>query len=181
MLVTAAGGNGVPGVAPDSLEARRTMLNDVRRASPMGLMSPQERQQWRLLSSAGATLYRGGRALEGASVADAAMGMHWAPTIDGAAGYMRGRGYQRTRDSIMEGLRALPARLAGVPGDAGALQLGTPYLIDARVPGDAILAYCVRGADSQAVEVLVDFEKLDPATFTDITPLKYAWGAGRSA
>lgn len=178
-----AGGNGAPALPADSLAARRQALHDIRSACPTGLMTDAERATLAALPEV-VPLYRGGRSDCGLAPIDQAKALHWALDREYAAGYMRGRGHQRTVQTINRMLSNVTAFAAGLPAfaprapRAGQSELqGTPFLIEARVPKPLVLAYFATGVGGALIELLVDFDKLTPDMLRDVTPAGYRWAA----
>lgn len=175
-LLTIAHGNAAVPHAAHSAPARQTLLADVRRASPLGLMSAEERRLRRELPDT-VTIYRGGRTDAGGDglLSRASAGMHWALTPEWARSYMRGRGHQQTVAAIRNASLGLLAahRFGAAQGPSLDHALGQPFVIRADVPKDLVLAYCVRGVDGEAPELLIDFERLAPDMLQDVTPHPY--------
>jgi hypothetical protein len=179
-LMVQAEGNGAPGLPADSLEARRLILEDARRASPVRLMNEAERQALADMPET-VTLYRGGRGHFGETTLQRARGLHWAVDRSIAMNYLGGRGYQRSQTAMQSVIRGFSA-FSVPPAFAGKVanlsdELGQPFLLRASVPRALILAYIAAGVDRQAIEVFVDFGRLESAMIKDVTPDKYKWAA----
>lgn len=170
-LMVHAGGNGAPGLAAHSPEARRVMLQDGRLASPLGVMTDEERAAFAALPDT-VTIWRGGSLAPGDALAHRANGLHWALDEQTSLTYMRGRNAERTLIALdhWHGSGPRPAN------DLGEL-LGMPFLLRADAPKSALLAYKNSGSAGQLVELFVDFERLPADSVVDVTPSEYRWAA----
>ncbi len=168
------GGNGAPMHPADSLAARKTILQDVRAASPQGLMRDVERDT---LANAPATvtLWRGGNDNGDRSTKERAQALHWAVERGYAAAYLRVRSEQRllalARAKSLAPLALGLREAKRAPGSSIApLAAGHPFLLRAQVPKEMVLAFLVGGPFNEDIEVFLDFEKLTPDMLHDTTP-----------
>lgn len=183
LLLVQTGGNGAPDHPPHSIEGRRVMLADLRAASPVGIMKPDERDVLAALPDT-VTIWRGGRGKFGETPMDRAASLHWALDRDYAMTYLRGRGAERTMTSLRGfGLRFQSSFLAAQLGSPVAAprtlaeNLGQPYLLRAEVPKALVLAYIAAGVARDQVEVLFDFQRVTPEIVADVTPKDWTWAA----
>lgn len=183
-------------------EAKRVMLSDLHKSSPLGLMDDEQRAALSDLPET-VTIYRGGRGELGGFPHDNAQSVFWALDEWLAAKYMRARGAERTvkslttalNSTLSEGHRSLealtlgpqatrlpPRRVQEAPRDMLA-ELGAPFLLRTAVPKELILAYNdsmrlpIAGKLIPHIEVLVDFDKITPEMIEDVTPEEYRWAA----
>lgn len=163
-LMVLTDGNGAPGLPADSIEARRLMLGDAKRSSPLGLMDGYERAALAELPDT-VTLWRGGSLAPGEPLSARANGVHWALDRDYALTYMKGRNAERTQIALRQ--RGTPLWNA----------LGRPFLLKTVAPKDVVLAYRAAGVDRSQVEVLVDFDELSTSEIQNVTPEAYRWAA----
>jgi hypothetical protein len=173
-------GNGAPTLEPDSMAARYMLLDDVRRASPLGLMDADERK---VLADLPATveLWRGGRGNRGETPLDRAQGQWWALDREYALNYLFRRGRSRSVKTVLEGLQGLSMFSVGhplIPRKRSTREaLGEPFLVKAMVPREMVMAYFMAGASRQCVELIVDFEQLTPEMVVDATPEEFRFAA----
>lgn len=178
MFVVAVG-NATPALPGGSSAA---MLQDVRQASPLGMMSPLERQEWRALPDT-VTAYRGG-AISAGAPADARAraafsgeGLFWTPNIDYAGKYLARRRRTGTRAAALGSIPALQLGFSGLAhiGYRPKGKVVTPYIVRAEIPRELVLAHWhvdhIMGDQvTREVEIVVDYEKVTPAMITDVTP-----------
>ena len=170
-LMVHAGGNGAPGLPAHSPEARRVMLQDGRVASPLGVMTDQERAAFAALPDT-VTIWRGGSLAPGETLAHRAHGFHWALERQTSLGFMKGRNAERTLIAL-ERWRGAGAGATEGLGDL----LGRPFLLRVDAPKSAVLAYKNSGSCGELVELFMDFDRLPAAGFVDVTPNEYRWAA----
>jgi hypothetical protein len=125
------------------------------------------------------TIYRGGRQVAGRDAPAPHQGLHWAVDRSIAATYMERRGRETTISMIKDLSRSLHLAFAMGGGARPNLNdnLGTPFLIEAVVPKNMILAYYERGVDGACTEVIVDFEKLTPDMMRHVTFSAFRWAS----
>lgn len=181
-----AQGNATPAEVPGSSAAMAVMLNDLRNASPMGLMNRRERECWRNLPEK-ITLYRGG-----ASISDMpsnrAESVFWTPNHTYARSYLQRREAAGTVSAAVSAVPAMRAALAGfgATGQPGKTRTVDPYIIGVNIPRELVLAYwhvsySERSQTSIKLEYAVDYEKITPDMIKDWTPWRRhsntAWAA----
>jgi len=147
IVTTVRGGDSFP-----DWYTAQNLVSFARQACPLGMMTRREYECWRGLPDE-VTIYRGGcvnAIYPEDAVTEVMHSMHWAIDEDVAAYYMRGRSWQRRDDA----------------------KAGLPVIIKAKVPRQAVFAYCNRNRGGEQ-ELLLDFNRIDTATIIDLGAANY--------
>jgi hypothetical protein len=177
-FVTSTRGNGVPSQLKGSAAAGRVIATDAMRAAPEGMMRPSEIDAWRALPPI-VEVYRGGCANDGDTLLDHAQNPHWSLTKEPAVRFMKGRNSQRCYRALASSMLSTNPE-SMLPSANGNLlnELGMPYLIQARIPRELVVAYFEgEVAGLHTAELIVDFDRISSDMLEDVTPRAYRWAA----